>query len=87
MSRRGQLSTSLLIAAGGHIEAFDAYGYTPLHRMASNNLAIGAEALIKAGANANKVSGKPYAGETPMSIARQSRAMDVIQVLNKYGVK
>lgn len=32
-------------------EAVDTYGYRPLHRMASNNLAIGAEALLRAGAD------------------------------------
>lgn len=29
----------------------DTYGYRPLHRMASNNLAIGAKALLDAGAD------------------------------------
>ncbi len=85
MSRTGQHSTAILIAAGGDIEAMDAYGYTPLHRMASNNLPIGAEALLQAGADPNKLSGKPFGGETPMGIARQSHAIDVIQVLKKYG--
>lgn len=33
--------------------AVDTYGYRPLHRMASNNLAVGAEALLAAGANPN----------------------------------
>merc|ERR1712151_115382 len=49
MSRRNQESTSVLIKAGADIEALDTYGYTPLHRMASNNLAVGAEALLAAG--------------------------------------
>lgn len=51
MSRRNQQMTALLIERGGDMEAVDAYGYRPLHRMASNNLAIGAAALIKAGAD------------------------------------
>lgn len=42
MSKQGELSTQLLIDAGADIFAQDTYGYTPLHRMASNNLAIGA---------------------------------------------
>jgi ankyrin repeat protein len=45
-----QKSTSYLISRGADIEASDTYGYRPLHRMASNNLAIGAEALLASGA-------------------------------------
>mmetsp|Transcript_7316 Transcript_7316/g.11532 ORF Transcript_7316/g.11532 Transcript_7316/m.11532 type:complete len:216 (+) Transcript_7316:109-756(+) len=51
MSHRGQMSTEYVIQKGGKIEALDTYGYTPLHRMASNDLAVGAKALLKAGAN------------------------------------
>ena len=32
-------AVQVLIDAGADIEALDTYGYTPLHRMASNNLA------------------------------------------------
>lgn len=87
MSRRGQLSTQILIEVGGAIEAIDTYGYTPLHRMASNNLAIGAEALLKAGADVNKKSEKPYSGQTPLRVAYESRASDVAEVLKRYGGK
>ena len=38
MSRRGQLVTQVLIDHGANVNAVDTYGYTPLHRMASNNL-------------------------------------------------
>ena len=83
MSRRGQESTQLLIEAGADIEAMDTYGYRPLHRMASNNLAVGAEALLAAGAS-QVPTGPPFAGETPMMIALSSGAMDVIPVLKRY---
>ena len=56
-------------------------GYRPLHRMASNNLAIGASALLKAGADPRA---KTESGEDAMSIARASRARDVMAVLSKY---
>merc|ERR1719253_2369675 len=46
MSRTNQMSTALLISRGADIEAVDTYGFTPLHRMASNNLAVGALALL-----------------------------------------
>lgn len=81
MSRRGQLSTAYLIKRGGEIEALDTYGYTPLHRMASNNLAIGAQALLDAGADAAK---KTKQGETALSIALGSRAFDVLRVLKMH---
>jgi len=82
MSGRNQHVTAYLISRGADVEAKDTYGYRPLHRMASNNLAVGAEALLKAGA---QVDARTLHGETPMSIARASAAHDVIQVLLKYN--
>eukprot|EP00471_Norrisiella_sphaerica_P000531 CAMPEP_0184480926 /NCGR_PEP_ID=MMETSP0113_2-20130426/2460_1 /TAXON_ID=91329 /ORGANISM="Norrisiella sphaerica, Strain BC52" /LENGTH=200 /DNA_ID=CAMNT_0026859735 /DNA_START=243 /DNA_END=845 /DNA_ORIENTATION=+ len=84
MSYRGQLSTSYLISKGAKIEALDTYGYTPLHRMASNNLAVGAKALLEAGANPYKST--KY-GEDALSIAAQSGAMDVIKVLKEFAAR
>ena len=51
MSATNQTSTALLVSRGADIEALDTYGMTPLHRMASNNLAVGAQALLDAGAD------------------------------------
>lgn len=85
MSRKGQLCTQIIIDYGGDINAIDTYGYKPLHRMASNNLPIGAEALLKSGAKWDDESQKPYSGETSMGIALQSNAYDVIKVLRKYA--
>ena len=42
MSQRNQVATAYLISRGADIEAADTYGYRPLHRMASNNLAVSA---------------------------------------------
>ena len=53
MGADNQGSTEYIIEMGGNIEAKDTYDYRPLHRMASNNLAIGAEALLRAGADLN----------------------------------
>ena len=39
MSLANQYATEFLIARGGDVNALDTYGYTPLHRMASNDLA------------------------------------------------
>lgn len=54
-------------------EALDTYGYRPLHRMASNNLKAGAEALLKAGADP-KVSAVMYNNwiEEPMVFWKQT---------------
>jgi len=85
MSRENQHAIQFLIEHGGDIEALDTYGYTPLHRMASNNLAVGAQALLDAGADVEGGAGSR--GETPMQIARQSRATDVIAVLQSHTKK
>lgn len=82
MGRDNQHATAYLISRGADIESLDTYGMTPLHRMASNNLAIGAEALLKAGADPNYAGG---IGETPLTIARSSQARETMQVIQKYG--
>ena len=78
MSRSKQNAVNALIERGADIESLDTYGMTPLHRMASNNLAVGAKMLLDAGAD---VYNKGKVGVSPMSIAQDSAAHDVIQVL------
>lgn len=46
MSTRGQASVRCLLKAGAKADALDTYGYTPMHRMASNDLADGATVLV-----------------------------------------
>lgn len=82
MSHRSQMSTEAVVRLGGDIEALDTYGMTPLHRMASNNLAVGAKALLAAGADPNN-GGK--IGEPPLAVARDSTARDVMKVLQEYA--
>ena len=82
MSRKNQAQVDLLVAFGGDVEAVDTYGYTPLHRMASNNLAVGAKLLLEAGADPNFRGGS---GETARAVAKQSRALDVLKVLDAFG--
>jgi len=79
MSQTNQLATKFIIEKGGDIEALDTYGYTPLDRMASNNLAVGARALIAAGADPRSAHG---GGEGPRQIARSSEARDVLRALD-----
>jgi len=83
MSSRNQYSTRALIDAGADVHAQDTYGYTPLHRMASNNLAAGGEALVQAGVDPNApVEG---ADSTPIEIARRSRAIDFLMAMQRLG--
>lgn len=83
MSKKGQLSTQTLIDAGADIYAQDTYGYTALHRMASNNLDIGGEALVKAGHDPNRpIDG---ADSTPIQIAQRSRAIQFLMKMQQLG--
>merc|ERR1719506_902919 len=70
MGRDNQQATAYLISRGADIEALDTYGMTALHRMASNNLAVGAAALLQAGADPNHAG---QCGSTPLVIAQQSQ--------------
>lgn len=81
MSRGKQHAAALLIRRGADVEALDTYGFTPLHRMASNNLAAGAAALLEAGAD--PIS-RGACGQTPLAVAEGSAAQDVIRVLRQY---
>ena len=78
MSRSKQHAVNALIVRGADIEGLDTYGMTPLHRMASNNLAVGAKMLLDAGAD---VFHEGKVGVSPMSIATDSAAHAVIEVL------
>eukprot|EP00927_Polykrikos_kofoidii_P037537 TRINITY_DN3170_c0_g1_i1.p1 TRINITY_DN3170_c0_g1~~TRINITY_DN3170_c0_g1_i1.p1 ORF type:complete len:383 (-),score=40.50 TRINITY_DN3170_c0_g1_i1:408-1460(-) len=82
MSRGKQNATAVLTSRGADVEALDTYGFTPLHRMASNNLGAGARMLLEAGADPLWKGG---CGETPMAVARSSAAKDVIRVLEEFG--
>ena len=82
MSQRGQRSTAYVIERGGNVEAVDTYGYRPLHRMASNNLATGAEALLAAGADVNA---ETWSGQTPLFVALSADAQEVADVIRRHG--
>ena len=84
MSKRKQLAAQALIERGADIEALDTYGMTPLHRMASNNLAEGARMLLEAGADVFNVG---QVGESAIRIARSSAAYDVLKVLEEAASK
>lgn len=84
MSKRNEDKVDLLVANGADIEALDTYGMTPLHRMASNNLPVGARMLLEAGAdldNAGQIGAKPEV------IAQQADAKQVLAVFREYRKK
>jgi hypothetical protein len=84
MSQKGQLCTHVLIDAGADLQAQDTYGYTPMHRMASNNLAIGGEALARAGVDPNaRIEG---ADSTAIEIAKRSRSIQFLMAMQKLGL-
>ena len=84
MSKKGEKITQLLIKAGGDINAVDTYGFKPIHRMASNNLSLGAAALLLAGVDPLSLTGLPYPDSSPLKIAKESGAQEVERVLEFY---
>ncbi|CAJ1386392.1 unnamed protein product [Effrenium voratum] len=84
MGRDNQHATEYLIKRGAKVEALDTYGMTPLHRMASNNLPVGARTLLEAKADP---SNRGQARATPMEIAQDSRAREVMAVIAEYSSK
>lgn len=71
----------LLLQAGAKIDSVDDEGNTPLHEAARLTSVRGAEALLARGAKANV---KNKAGETPLSIARESEhRRPVLEVLQR----
>ena len=81
MSKNKQFAVRYLVEHGADIEALDTYGMTPLHRMASNNLADGAKMLLEAGAD---VTNNGKCGRSPLQVARGSAAGAVMELLITY---
>lgn len=83
MSQKGQFSTQVLIDAGADIHALDTYNYNALHRMASNNLDVGAECLVRAGLDPNYRP--PDSNSSPIDIAKSSRAIKFLMAMQRLG--
>lgn len=86
MSERGQHATPTVLkyASLADMEAEDTCGrMKPLHRMASNNLAHGAEVLVRAGADPRATAGR--GGPSVMDVAKQSGASEVVNVLRMHA--
>mmetsp|Transcript_25113 Transcript_25113/g.82376 ORF Transcript_25113/g.82376 Transcript_25113/m.82376 type:complete len:103 (+) Transcript_25113:827-1135(+) len=90
MSRAGEMSTALLLEALGadaDVEATDAWGYTPLQRHASNNLAVGAQALLAAGASHTRPSGLEGRGDSARALARRFRHFATLRVFQQFELE
>ncbi|KAL3794026.1 hypothetical protein HJC23_008914 [Cyclotella cryptica] len=83
MSVRGQDSVRTLVEAGADVHALDSYNYNALHRMASNDLEIGAQILVEAGLDPNGVV--EGADSTPIEIARRQRSIKFLMMMQKLG--
>jgi len=81
MSQNNQAAVLPLVLFGADLEALDTYGMTPLHRMASNNLAEGARWLLEAGADPENVG---QIGQTAFAVGRESRAGGFLKVLHEF---
>lgn len=83
MSSNGQHCAQILIDHGADLHALDAYNYNALHRMASNDLDIGAEALVKAGLDPNFKPGG--ATDSPIEIAQKQRNVKFLMCMQRLG--
>jgi hypothetical protein len=84
MSTRAQRAAALLVAAGAQLETRDTWGYTPLQRMATNNCAIAANVLIRAGASHRSPSGTEETGDSARALARRLRSYPVLSVFQQW---
>jgi hypothetical protein len=89
MSRAGQHSTRLLAEAraamGCDVDARDTWGYTALQRHASNDLAVGAQALLEAGASHTARSGLVEGqGDSARELALRLRSFAVLRLFQQY---
>ena len=83
MSSNGQHCAQTLIDRGADLHALDAYSYNALHRMASNDLDVGAEALVRAGLDPNfKPDGTT---DSPIEIAQKQRNVKFLMCMQRLG--
>lgn len=73
-------AVELLCERGADMEAVDTYGYTPLQRMASNNLVDAARVLVRRGVNIDSTGA---CGDTPLQVALRSDAKAVVGLLRQ----
>ena len=88
MSQRGQRSAAVLLAAGvDEVDPVDTWGYTPLMRMATNNLGVGGAALLRAGADRLRPSGLEGTGDSARDLAIRLRSFDVLREIQRFELE
>lgn len=73
----------LLLGAGASARSANRYGVTPLSLACTNRNAVIAEALLKAGAEADPAAG----GETPLMTAARTGAAEIVTLLLARGAR
>ena len=94
MSRAGQRCTQLLCDARAwlgytDVDARDTWGYTALQRHATNNLAVGAQALLDAGASHTVPSGldvEANPGDSARGLAYRLRAFACLKAFQQFEI-
>ena len=90
MSQAGQRCTALIAQAragmGCDVDARDTWGYTALQRHATNNLGVGAQALLEAGASHTVPSGFADSGtrDSARQLALRLRAFACLKVFQQH---
>ena len=87
MSKTGERSTAIVLEALGadaDVEVRDTWGYSPLQRHASNNLAEGARALLNAGASHTCPSGLESTGDSARALALRFRHFATLRVFQQW---
>lgn len=92
MSSAGEHSTALVLdacrwlgrASAEDIDVRDTWGYTALQRHATNNLAVGAAALLAAGASHTCASGLEGTGDSARALALRLRSYAVLRVFQQH---
>lgn len=94
MSQAGQRCTKLLCAArdwlGCDVDARDTWGYTALQRHATNDLAEGAQALLKAGASHTIPSGLDLdanPGDSARELAYRLRSFACLKAFQQHEIR
>ena len=66
------------------VDATDTWGYTPLQRCATNDLAEGAAALLAAGASRLRPSGLEGTGDSARALALRFRSFGVLRACQQH---
>ena len=91
MSRAGERCAVVLCEARGavglSVDALDGWGYTALQRCATNDLALGARALLEAGADHRRPSGTEQRGDSARQLALRFRHFATLKAFQQWELE